>query len=67
MMSNKNRSLEEQLDPVPKMGKNCALCVHFKVCGIVPLYANTIEPAFPDAIKANDLAWICKMYKEVED
>lgn len=60
------RSLEEQLDPVPSNGRNCALCMHFKVCGIVPLFANTIESNFPEAIKTQDLAWICKMYKEVE-
>lgn len=61
-----DKSLEEQLPDIPKMGKNCMLCIHQKVCGILPLYANTIEVAFPDAIKTQDLAWICKMYKEVD-
>lgn len=66
-MTQKNKSLEEQLEQVPQNGKNCMLCVHQKVCGILPLFANTIEPAFPEAIQTNNLAWICQMYKEQED
>lgn len=61
-----DKSLEEQLPEVPSNGRNCRLCIHQKVCGILPLFANTIEVSFPEAIKTTDLAWICKMYKEVE-
>lgn len=57
-------SFEETAQSIPDVGKNCALCIHFPTCGIIRLYGQTIEPNFPDTIESNNLAWICKQYRE---
>lgn len=45
--------------------RNCLICSHNKVCTIYQLFKQGITPQVPeDIIKGEDLALICKMYKE---
>lgn len=59
-------SLEEAGEGLTEkaISKSCMTCGHFKVCAIYGLYKSGIESQFPEVIKAEDLAWICRSYKE---
>lgn len=59
-------SLEEAGEGLEEkaLTKSCYLCSHFKVCSVFGMFKSGIEPQFPDAVKAENLAWICSVYDE---
>ena len=46
------------------MTKSCHLCSKNSVCAIFGLFRSGIEQQFPNAIKTENLAWICSEYSE---
>lgn len=44
--------------------KSCYLCSKQSVCAIFGLFKSGIEQQFPDAIKTENLAWVCNEYDE---
>lgn len=45
--------------------RNCMLCIHVKGCPIYGITKMHIEPN-TDAIKAEQMAYICKQYEEIQ-
>jgi hypothetical protein len=46
------------------MAKSCLFCSKNSVCAIFGLFKSGIEPQYPNAIKTENLAWICSEYEE---